>query len=128
MHNVPYIFIHYYWVYYTSDVYVKLHGNSYFYSLLLCSLPVKTFILYTAASHIPIYYRHVNHTDVCLIISGLEINFLEHWPRGPRAPKIWWSSAISGGPVETILGKDISVACQTLLSGILNRRTIILIF
>ena len=32
--------------------------------------------------------------------SGLEINFLEHWPSGPPVPKIWWSSSISGGPVR----------------------------
>ena len=32
--------------------------------------------------------------------AGLEINFLEHWPSGPPAPKIWWSSSISGGPVK----------------------------
>ena len=30
----------------------------------------------------------------------LEINFLEHCPSGPPAPKIWWSSSISGGPVN----------------------------
>ena len=33
-------------------------------------------------------------------LAGLEINFLEHWPRGPPAHKIWWSSAIFGGPVR----------------------------
>ena len=32
------------------------------------------------------------------VISGLEINFLKHWPRRPPTPKIWWSCAISGGP------------------------------
>ena len=28
------------------------------------------------------------------------MNYLEHWPRKPPPSKIWWSSAISGGPVR----------------------------
>ena len=44
---------------------------------------------------------------------GLEINFLKHWPRGPPTLKIWWSCAISGGPVRNNIkqytGLDISV-------------------
>ena len=32
--------------------------------------------------------------------TGLEINLLKHWPRRPPPLQIWWSSAISGGPVR----------------------------
>ena len=49
---------------------------------LICSLPVSQYLY---------------------IASGLEITYLEHWPRWPPCTKIWWSSAISGGPVKQYL-------------------------
>ena len=55
--------------------------------------------------------QHDHHFT--LVVQGYKLPIWSTGPEDAPAPKIWWSSAISGGPVKTMLGKDILVACQT---------------